>query len=479
MTPSATIAAWPYADSLPPHWRAVREPAAAYRHDGHLTERHLQCLWSDDKLRPAALVDDRGEAVEIGTPGRWNLEAGPDFLDAVLRVGPERRQMIGDVEIHIHPQAWKQHHHGTDPNYARVVAHVTYAPGPRADDGLPPHVIRIFLRDALRQIPGFAFDDIDLGAYPHAVIPPSPRPCAFALGSDPDRCAALLIAAGRHRLELKRQRMLAQLAQTRDPAQTFYEAFMAALGYKQNTQAFRRLAQLLPLSEWTKATAPATHYARLLQLAGLLPDTAKAKDEASRELIRRLWDLAWRNPVSAPDAPIAWKLGAMRPANHPARRIAVAAALFGAEAPVESLWSDLPLDPPEAWFKIVVQRLIRHAELECWNDRLTLTRHAGGSAQPALLGISTAATLVTNVIIPFMACTDPESVSALLPALPAEEINAPMRATATHLFGRDHNPALYAGSGLMQQGLLQIFADFCLNAHAGCANCNLAANIQR
>ena len=48
-----------------------------------------------------------------------------------------------------------------------------------------------------------------------------------------------------------------------------------------------------------------------------------------------------------------------------------------------------------------------------------------------------------------------------------------MRLTALHLFGRDHNPALYSDSGLLQQGLLQVYLDFCLNARPGCDACAL------
>ena len=48
-----------------------------------------------------------------------------------------------------------------------------------------------------------------------------------------------------------------------------------------------------------------------------------------------------------------------------------------------------------------------------------------------------------------------------------------MRLTALHLFGRDHNPALYASDGLYLQGLLQIYLDFCLNAKPGCEDCGL------
>ena len=52
------------------------------------SERHLQCVWFDSSLRPGNLVTDTGEQVIVENPGRWNLEAGPDFLDAVLIIGP-------------------------------------------------------------------------------------------------------------------------------------------------------------------------------------------------------------------------------------------------------------------------------------------------------------------------------------------------------------------------------------------------------
>ena len=104
---------------------------------------------------------------------------------------------------------------------------------------------------------------------------------------------------------------------------------------------------------------------------------------------------------------------------------------------------------------------------------------SGERASANLLGNAAAAMLVTNVIVPFVACANPDLLSRLLPGLPAEEISAPMRAAATHLFGRDHNPALYASSGLLQQGLLQIHADFCLDARAGCEACGLAAALER
>ena len=107
--------------------------AAACRHrpaygSEPLTERHVQALWYDGDLRPTDLVTSVGEAVRVVHPGEWNLEAGPDFKDAVLEVGG--RRVVGDVEVHIRPSDWTAHLHAGDAAYSNVVAHVTWMCGP-------------------------------------------------------------------------------------------------------------------------------------------------------------------------------------------------------------------------------------------------------------------------------------------------------------------------------------------------------------
>lgn len=467
-----------YNDCLPPEWRAVRESRVACHQLGaHWSERHLQCVWSDPALRPPVLTTSEGaEEVRVTDAGRWNLEAGPDFLDAVLLVGPGRRRLVGDIEVHIRPADWTGHRHGDDPRYARVVAHVTYFPGALPADALPPHAVQLALRDALLARPGFSFDDIDLSAYPHAVIPPAPRPCAEALGGDPDRRRSLLLAAGRHRLQLKSRRLAARLEQGCEPPQLLYEEVVAALGYKQNTTACRRLARALPLAAWPRQAPPLVHYARLLGVAGLLPPPGTGADDETRRFLRQLWDIWWRHPAPAPDPPLVWRLDALRPANHPARRLAAAAAIFGGQTPLETLWSDLSPRSPRAWTATVGRRLRQRARLADLERLPAIAGQARGGAR-ALLGAARTAAIINNVLAPFLNLADPLP-DDFLAALPPESLNAPVRATATRLFGRDHNPALYAGSGLMQQGLLQIFADFCLNARAGCADCRLAQHLR-
>ncbi len=474
-TPLATAASENYARLLPPtRVGAVGESTLAYAREIRWSERHLQCIWSDALLRPGRLTTTEREPVEVEDPGRWNLEAGPDFLDAVLRVGPERRRLAGDIEVHVRPGDWVQHAHGRDARYARVIAHVTYVPAAEAPAGLPPHCLRIALREALQANPAFTFDDIDLAAYPHAVLPSTPRPCAAALGDDPDRARALLAAAGSYRFEQRRLRLQSRLAAGgADHRQVFYEEFMAALGYKHNQAAFRRLAQALPLAAWPEGRPAEYHYARLLGAAGLLPPADAGRDSAARQFLRTLWDAWWREPVPMPEPAVHWRLEALRPANHPTRRLAAAAALFAAERDPLAAFGRVAGGQSEALCVVIGERL-RQLALAHWERRQSLTGPAT-SRRSVLLGATRVAAICTNVVLPLMAATGhlPNGV----PSLPAEDVSAPMRATAAHLLGRDHNPAIYQTDGLLQQGLLQVFHDFCLKAKAGCADCELAQNL--
>ena len=71
----------------------LREATADYHAGSRWTERHLQCVWYNTSLRPAELATDSGEPVEVESCGRWNLEAGPDFIDAgaVVLHPPDKR----------------------------------------------------------------------------------------------------------------------------------------------------------------------------------------------------------------------------------------------------------------------------------------------------------------------------------------------------------------------------------------------------
>ena len=222
---------------------AVREKRDSYSFP--YSERHLQCVWYDPSFRPENILTSEGEQVHIQHPGRWNLEAGPDFLDAILSIGQPRRTIKGDVEIHIHPNDWSHHRHTGDARYNGVVAHVTYFPQPL--DKINDTMISISLKDTLAAASQFSFESIDITAYPFHSITKARPPCATSLKHhSPEYFDQLLCSAGLARIKQKRNR-IRDAMDHKGCEQVFYEEIMRTLGYKNNRIPFKHLAQQIPI----------------------------------------------------------------------------------------------------------------------------------------------------------------------------------------------------------------------------------------
>ncbi|MBN2301408.1 MAG: DUF2851 family protein [Lentisphaerae bacterium] len=442
------------------------------RENFNYTERHLQCLWSDSTIRPSTLISSNGEDIVVEYPGRWNLEAGPDFLGAILRVGPEQRLIRGDVEIHIRPEDWQSHGHDGDRRYNNVRVHVTYFSDRRGSDALPG-MLTINLRDSLLPDCSIYLEDIDILAYPYAPFLTQP-PCAQILSRMPsDDHAAILVAAGEERLRLKTARVLRSI-QNKGPDQSFYELIMTALGYKNNSTQFRTLSRMIPLEMLLQESNGdvSKAYVLLLGTSGLLPaDIQSGWDAETKTFVRMLWDKWWRlrpqqqNKVMSASE---WKIAGLRPQNHPVRRLAAAATLFTHKPRIAENLTLLDTSNPKLWFKVVYQAIREAMIFDYWDKRLVF---GGGICKStiALTGAHRLAGIVANVVIPFVAASG-GSVTNLLDHLPPSEDNTFIRHTAVMLFGRDHNPALHE-NGLSQQGLLQIFNDFCLGNQMNCKAC--------
>lgn len=409
------------------------------------TERHVQAVWYDDRLRPRELKSATGETVWVENPGRWNLEAGPDFLGAVLFAGRERRRIEGDVEIHLSPADWIRHGHTDDPRYRQVRAHVTWFPGAVDESLFPPGTVHL----ALAPWCTVDLEDVDVSAYPYAE-PRARSPLVRPEAMDPDQLGAFLEGAGEERLRRKVVRMQ-RLMQKRGREQVVYEETAAALGYQHNKTPFRLLAQSLPLTALHAqyGTDSSVMYAVMAGMSGLLPRQPEARwpGEAKTEL-RRVWDLWWREAhrweeAGALDAS-RWCRTGMRPLNHPLRRMAalaqwVAGGLFKRICGADSI-AEVDLCRFEPCF---------------WSERCGwggVKRHA------ELVGRDRARAILLNAVVPArLACGE----DCLAEALPVEPLSGKAREAATLLFGPDHSPSLYR-SALARQGLLLLHEEFVL-----------------
>ncbi|MDB6092861.1 MAG: hypothetical protein JWM32_423 [Verrucomicrobia bacterium] len=91
------------------------------------SEKLLQKIWLRGDFDRTGMVVSNGERWQVIKPGKWNLLGGPDFKDARLRSN-HGREIVGDVELHLHAEGWAAHGHARDPAYNRVVLHVVLFP---------------------------------------------------------------------------------------------------------------------------------------------------------------------------------------------------------------------------------------------------------------------------------------------------------------------------------------------------------------
>ncbi|MBN2508484.1 MAG: DUF2851 family protein [Verrucomicrobia bacterium] len=453
-------------------WRLRCGVVPVFREDHERPpERLLQAVWFHQRLHRDQLQTVDGRVLQVLHPGFWNREAGPDFRDAVLRLGGEPA-VSGDVEVDLTAGGWTAHGHDRNPDFRRVVLHVVWEPVERPPR--PTLCLQSCLDSSLGELSFWL--GTEAAHDPPAVL--TGQCCLPLRDLDDAQVRALLLQAALVRLQSKAARLQTR-AREAGWAQALWEALFRALGYKQNAWPMQRLAELKPrLCPADTPPDPHALQARLLGAAGLLPADVRGRQPAS-VYVRGLWDEWWRErDTFAPWAlpPSVWRLGGLRPANHPQRRLALAA----------HWWSrgDLPRRI-EHWClaRFKDSELARALLEQCdvgndpfWSHHWTLRSPRLPAGRP-LLGPSRLTDLALNAILPWLwiRATDGRSDTAAREierrylAWPAAQDNAALRLARQRLFASTP-PRRFRGAA-PQQGTLQIVRDFCEHANALCEGC--------
>ncbi len=437
------------------------------------SELELQAHWFAGDFGSSFLTATNGERVEIVQYGVWNHEAGPDFSDAAVRFPdrPNAPVLRGAIELDMHAEDWERHGHGTNPAFDGVVLHLYLHQG--ADQA--------FTRNsAHRQV---AQVQLDFRQLEHRPVPAG-LPLAKA-----GRCQAplrdlsaeqvrtVLSAAAQYRMGIKNRRWQG-LAAVRGYDQALFQSLATTLGYKENKLPFALLAQRLPLT--TLRADPEAAAALLLGTAGFLhaPEFGSDPDALERRgYLRECWARWWprRGALDRLILPAAaWKLYGLRPANHPQRRLAALAQLAIRWREVRSLISP----GGEQVAKNVVAFLTGLSD-PYWDHHYTLT--SVRAARPlALIGPARATEMLANVFFPLAIAGD-AAKWAQYEKLPSALTNRRVETAATRLFGDDPRTERnqWLKSAVHQQGLLQIYEDFCLQDDSDCAQCTFPERVQR
>lgn len=426
-----------------------------------LSEHEVQAHWfAGDFGRDFTTTS--GAAVRIVQFGVWNREAGPDFAEAAISLNGAE-PIRGSIELDPEARDWERHGHGENPAYENVILHVFM------ERGGP----EFFTRTANHQfVPQVLLDvsrltDEPLNPQPEA----KPGRCVAPLRElSEDRVREVLLGAARHRLQRKAA-ALARLAELHGPDEALYQGIAAVLGYKSNKLAFTLLAQRLPLKLVRAARDHAD--ALLFGVAGFLRATDLADfDPATRTYLRGLWEKWWvrRSEFERIQlGPALWKMSGQRPANHPQRRLAALAQLVRS-------WPRLRV-LRDACDPTTVAEFFAGLTDPYWSYHYTVTSKS--SPKPmALVGSSRVTELLANVFFPIAVHADPQRWNDYK-KLPATLSNRRVEVAALRLFGESRRGAEMLKSASLQQGLLQIYEDFCLQDASDCARCRFPTQLER
>ena len=425
-----------------------------------MREDFLHYVWQHQYFDKTDLRTAAGEEIQVLRPGYRNADAGPDFLNARLRLGEV--EWNGAVEIHLRATDWARHNHQVDPKYDQVVLHVvgqhdaevTRTNGSR----IPALALQARLAPEL-----LARYQALMGATAAA-----PLPCAPLLSLVPEITKTMMTErALLERVERKADDLMAlhqRLGQ--DWEATAYHALMAAFGFQKNSEPLARLAQALPLAVLRRHRHNQRQLEALLfgQAGFLIENEETATDEYIRDLKQEYDFLTHKYGLGATAMLVhEWNYLRLRPANFPPVRLGQLVGLLHARPTLfDALLTAGSVAALTAFFQVPVPPYWR------------MHFRPGRPGKVPGLGKSSTDLLITNVVVPLRVAYARhvgqlalvESSVALLSDLPAEHNQY---TDVYEALGFTHRTAADS------QGLLALHKSYC--APRRCLHCAIGSRL--
>lgn len=283
-----------------------------------IKEDFLHYLWRTKKI-PVDLVTTDGRPVEIIAFGVYNLDSGPDFFNAKIKM--DHTVWVGNVEMHVFTSDWLKHRHQLDKAYDNVILHVVYE-----DD------LKKSIEVANETIPTVALKGkipkVYVENYLNLVQSLTDIPCQNMISTIPKAKIDLWkYTLSVERLHAKSITVSTILDNTnQDWEETLYIMLARYFGAKINTGPFEALARSLPLSIINKnKDKRETLDALIFGQAGML--SAHHEDDYFLS-IKSEFQFQQKKYNLKPIDGVAWKFSKLRPMNFPTVRLAQFAGLL-------------------------------------------------------------------------------------------------------------------------------------------------------
>lgn len=423
-----------------------------------MQEDFLYFIWKFQYFRTLNLITDQNETLEIIHPGIQNHNAGPDFLNAHLKINGI--DWFGQVEMHINTSDWNRHKHSSNPSYQNVILHVVWSNDCK------------ILRNDTSIISSLSLDQNTH----HKVLE------NFTLlnkNRSSINCHQHINTVSRiyklsmldrvfiERLERKANVILKALEKSkRDWEECAYHTLASYFGFKVNNESFKRLAQIVPLRLLKlHSYQPLQIEALLFGSAGFLDLDATSNYETTLHAEYRF--LSRKYSIDNKKMNLhEWNFLRLRPANFPTLRIAQLASIIGNIPHLCSAF--LHISSKESFY-----RFMSHSTSEYWHEHYHFKKKAKNKISPTI-GKSALHSLLINVIAPLQFAYGidkgdekyKEKAIDLLESLPPEN---------NKITKQWKQLSMKNNSSLDSQGLIELYSMYCEKEQ--CLNCTIGTQI--
>jgi hypothetical protein len=282
-----------------------------------MKEDILQYIWKFQYYNNHQLTSTTGDQILVIHPGSHNLNQGPDFTEAKIKINDTL--WAGNVELHINSSHWNLHNHSADENYKNIILHIVWNHDAEIKDANGNNLPTLELQSRVSNLLLEKYKQLGENGQFIACEKLAHQLRELSLTSWKQRLVA-------ERLLMKSRNIFQILSETNFHwEETFWWLIAANFGLKVNSEMFKKIAQSLPLSILAK------HKHNLIQIeamlfgqAGLLKKDFEEKYPIMLQKEYRFYQKKYQlQPV---DGELFFLR--MRPANFPTIRLAQLAMLI-------------------------------------------------------------------------------------------------------------------------------------------------------
>ncbi len=416
-----------------------------------MKEDFLHYIWKHKLFSNDNLETTDGEKISIESVGMHNIDSGPDFFNAKIKIG--QTLWAGNVEMHLRSSDWQKHNHNTDKEYDNIIPHVVLENDSELKRKNNSNIPTLSLKGIINEKFISRYESL-LGSR-HRI------PCEEEISKvntfTVDTWLERMLVA---RLERKSIDVLERLKQNKNNwEETFYHLLAKNFGFKLNAQPFEELARSLPLPVLAK------HRNNLLQAEAMLFGPAgflsKKYTEKYPASLKKEFDFLKAKFRLADGIHAPWKFLRLRPANFPTIRIAQFAKLVHSSSHLFS--KILECEQVEQ-----VVKLFDVSASEYWD-----THYIFGKTSPALrknLGRNAIENIIINTAAPVIFSYGmyrneekfKETALKFLEDIPAEN---------NSIIKKWESLGIKSGSAFRSQALLELMNEYCIEKK--CLSCGI------